>query len=156
MSQTRVQLVGNVGTGASFAGIVTATSFSGDGSGLTGVGLGTEGSINTSGIITATAFYGDGSNLTGIVTDNFYVTGGTYNSNTLTLDRNDGNSVVVTGFTSGGGDNFYVTGGTVSGTDLILYRNGGLSDITIDTSPYFDNTDRFVTGATMNGNILEL
>jgi hypothetical protein len=33
MSQTRVQLVGNVGTGASFAGIVTATTFSGDGSG---------------------------------------------------------------------------------------------------------------------------
>jgi hypothetical protein len=108
------------------------------------------------GSLTATTFYGDGSNLTGIVTDNFYVTGGTYGSGSLTLDRNDGNSVIVTGFTSGGGDNFYVTGGTVSGTDLILYRNGGLSDITIDTSSYFDNTDRFVTGATMNGNILEL
>ena len=30
MSVTRVQLVGNVSTGASFAGIVTATSFSGN------------------------------------------------------------------------------------------------------------------------------
>jgi len=53
MSQTRVQLVGNVGTGASFAGIVTATTFSGDGSGLTGVGIGTDDNINTTGIITA-------------------------------------------------------------------------------------------------------
>ena len=60
MSVTKVQLVGNVSTGASFAGmnvvgVLTATSFSGNGSGLTGVGLGTTGSINTSGIITATS-----------------------------------------------------------------------------------------------------
>jgi hypothetical protein len=44
MSVTRVQLVGNVSTGASFAGVVTATAFVGDGSNLTGVaaaGLGT-------------------------------------------------------------------------------------------------------------------
>ena len=55
MSVTRVQLVGNVNTGASFAGVITATSFSGDGSGLTGVGVGTEDSINTTGIITASS-----------------------------------------------------------------------------------------------------
>jgi hypothetical protein len=55
MSVTRVQLVGNVNTGASFVGVVTATSFSGDGSGLTGVGIGTEDSINTTGIITASS-----------------------------------------------------------------------------------------------------
>ena len=47
-------------------GIITATSFSGDGSALTGTGVGTDGSINTSGIITATSFSGDGSALTGI------------------------------------------------------------------------------------------
>jgi hypothetical protein len=35
------------------AGVITATSFVGDGSGLTGVGVGTEDSINTTGIITA-------------------------------------------------------------------------------------------------------
>ena len=55
MSVTRVQLVGNVSTGVSFAGVITATSFSGDGSGLTGVGVGTADSINTTGIITASA-----------------------------------------------------------------------------------------------------
>jgi hypothetical protein len=52
--------------------------------------------------------------------------------------------------------NSYVTGGTVSGTDLILGRNGGLSDVTIDTSAYFDNTNYYVTGSTLNGNTLEL
>ena len=57
-----INLVGNdlnVGSNIKIgnaSGIVTATSFSGDGSALTGVGLGTDGSANTSGIITATAF----------------------------------------------------------------------------------------------------
>lgn len=37
MSQTKAQLVGNVSSGASFSGVVTATSFIGDGSLLTGV-----------------------------------------------------------------------------------------------------------------------
>jgi len=40
MSVTRVQLVGNVSTGASFVGVVTATSFSGSGANLTGVSAG--------------------------------------------------------------------------------------------------------------------
>ena len=49
-------------------GVVSATSFYGDGSNLTGIsaGIGTEDSINTTGIITASSFYGDGSNITGI------------------------------------------------------------------------------------------
>jgi hypothetical protein len=59
MSITRVQLVGNVSTGASFAGIITATAFSGDGSELTGVGIGTDGNVNTSGIITASTISAD-------------------------------------------------------------------------------------------------
>ena len=47
-------------------GAVVATSFTGDGSGLTDVGIGTQGSVNTSGIITATSFVGSGANLTGV------------------------------------------------------------------------------------------
>ena len=39
MSVTRVQLVGNVSTGASFAGIVTATSFVGSGANLTNLNI---------------------------------------------------------------------------------------------------------------------
>lgn len=72
---------GNVGIGSTlptsklvvvgdgnFSGFVTATTFYGDGSNLTGIsaGIGTEDSINTTGIITASSFYGDGSNITGI------------------------------------------------------------------------------------------
>ena len=49
--------------GANITGIVTATSFEGDGSALTGVGVGTEDNINTSGIITATRFVGSGTSL---------------------------------------------------------------------------------------------
>jgi len=43
MSQTKTQLVGNVVGGAVFSGIVTATSFSGDGSSLTGISAGASG-----------------------------------------------------------------------------------------------------------------
>ena len=71
--------------GVNITGIVTASSFSGDGSGLTGVAstdniiTGTAATFNnvvkvgtaitmdaTSGIVTATSFSGDGSSLTGI------------------------------------------------------------------------------------------
>ena len=77
--------VGLTGAGGiNITGVVTATSFSGDGSGLTGVAstdniiTGTAATFNnvvkvgtaitidaTSGIITATSFSGDGSNLVG-------------------------------------------------------------------------------------------
>jgi hypothetical protein len=60
-----------VGSGVTIdgnSGSISASSFSGDGSGLTGVGVGTEDSINTTGIITATKisaqeFEGFGDNL---------------------------------------------------------------------------------------------
>jgi len=51
-----------IGTGVTIygnSGIVSATKFIGDGSDLTGVGVGTDGSINTTGIITATTLSGD-------------------------------------------------------------------------------------------------
>ena len=57
-----VNLVGNdlnVGSNIKIgnaSGIITATSFRGDASQMTGAGLGTDGSANTSGIVTATAF----------------------------------------------------------------------------------------------------
>jgi len=70
-----VQLVqrnwdGTVGTGTDNydVGVITATTYYGDGSNLTGVsgGVGTNTNINTTGIITAGAFFGDGSGLTGV------------------------------------------------------------------------------------------
>jgi len=87
MSRTKVQLVsdivGNVSGGASFTGIVTATTFSGQVNAGVGTittltstnanitGVSTLGTVKvSSGIITATAgvvtYYGDGSYLTGV------------------------------------------------------------------------------------------
>ena len=55
---------------------------------------------STISVLSGITYYGDGSNLSGISSSDFYVTGGTFSAETLTLDRNDGGSVVVTGFTS--------------------------------------------------------
>ena len=81
---TKVQLVsnivGNVSGGASFTGIVTASSFSGSATGLSGTPnisitnlnvsgvstLGSVSSLNVTGIVTATSFSGDGAGLTGL------------------------------------------------------------------------------------------
>ena len=55
--------------------------------------------LTINGSVSATTYYGDGSNLTGLASNDFYVTGGTYVGTTLTLERQNG-SVVITGFTS--------------------------------------------------------
>jgi hypothetical protein len=59
---SKLDVSGNVNV----SGIITASSFIGDGSGLVGVGVGSSDSINTTGIITASSFMGDGSQLTGV------------------------------------------------------------------------------------------
>lgn len=92
MSQINVDTITNrLGTGgpsfpsgATVTGVITATSFSGNGSGLTGVGIGSTGSINTSGIITATSaiigtgvtINSSGVNVTGVVTATSFVGSG--------------------------------------------------------------------------------
>lgn len=83
------------------------------------------GNVNVNGTLSATTYYGDGSNLTGLVTSDYYVTGGTYSNGTLTLDRQNG-SVVINGFLTGStggvtGDYLPLSGGTLTG-DLILPR----------------------------------
>ena len=57
---------------AEISGVITATTFSGDSTGLSG-----SASVNTTGIITAGSFYGDGTNLTGVAATDYVV------SNTL-------------------------------------------------------------------------
>ena len=54
MSQTQVQLVGNVRTGAVFAGVVTATN------GIDAIGIQSGGTSIYSGVITALNFVGSG------------------------------------------------------------------------------------------------
>ena len=86
--QGKLTVVGlTTGSNAFYSGIVTATSFVGDGSGLTGISsvsfattsFGLSGSpnitvgtiaatsLNASGVVTATSFVGSGANLTGVI-----------------------------------------------------------------------------------------
>jgi len=104
--------------------------------------------LTVNGILSATTFYGDGSNLTGLVTSDYFVTGGTFDSNvnTLTLNRQNG-SVSITGFTSGVNTDNFVTGGTFNTGTLTLDRQNGSVTIT-----GFTSTDTFVTGFTYTNN----
>ena len=142
MSVTRVQLVGNVSTGASFVGVVTATSFSGSGANLTGVGIGTNGNVNTTGIITATSFVGSGANLTGIATTENVRTNSLVVSGVSTLG-----TVVVGGATTQlivTGD-ARVTGILTIGTGSITL-NGSTNIINVGTGLTLSSSGINVTG----------
>tara|TARA_R110002110_G_scaffold75072_1_gene198508 strand:- start:1851 stop:2720 length:870 start_codon:yes stop_codon:yes gene_type:complete len=91
--------------------------------------------------ISGTTFYGDGSNLTGISSEDNFVTGGTFTTNTLTLNRQNG-SVTITGFTSD--SNTFVTGFTYNdaNTFTISDNNGSNYSASID----------IMSGLTVNGN----
>mgnify|MGYP005992860547 CR=1 FL=1 len=64
MSQSKAEILAPVGiftaSGINATGVVTASSFEGNGENLEGVGIGTTGSINSVGIITAGSFFGVG------------------------------------------------------------------------------------------------
>ena len=103
MSVTRVQLVGNVSTGASFAGIVTATSFSGSGANLTGIAT-TENvrtnSLVVSGVSTLGTVVVGGATTQLIVTGNARVTGIlTIGTGSITLNGSTNIINVGTGLT---------------------------------------------------------
>jgi hypothetical protein len=82
---------------------------------------------------------------------NTFVTGGTYNdlTNTITLSRNDGGTINITGVTDS-----YVTGATLNGNNLELGRNEGLPTVSVDLSSI--DTNYYVTGATFTNNLLTL
>ena len=71
-------------------------------------------------------FFGDGSNLTGI--DDFYVVSGTTTGGTLTLTRNDGNDVVITGLAN----NYLPTMETFNGTQALTGTYTQLTNMTRD------------------------
>ena len=119
MSQTKVQLINAKQTfdtsGVDNVGVITASSFSGDGSQLVGVGVGTTASVNTTGIITAVSFSGDGSGLTGV---GF----GTEDSGTTT-------GIITAGKFSGSGIGLTNIGGPVAG----LVYSPAIGATSIDT-----------------------
>lgn len=99
--------------------------------------------------ISATTFYGDGSNLTGLSTQDTFVTGGTYSAGTAVFTNNTGGTFSVTGFYTGGTDVF-VSGGTYSaGTAVFTNNTGGTFSVTgFSTSNATEFTGGTVTGAT--------
>jgi len=103
--------------------------------------------------ISATTFYGDGSNLTGLSTKDTYVTGGTYNSGTATFTNNTGGTFNVTGFYTGytAPIDIRVTGGTYNaGTAVFTNNTGG----TFSVTGFNTNTATSFTGGTVTGDTL--
>ena len=96
--------------------------------------------------VSASTFYGDGSNLTGLVTQDTYVTGGTYSSGTAIFTNNTGGTFSVTGFSTNTATSF--TGGTVSGSTVFT---NGLTANTVSATTYYNlPLDIHVTGFTFN------
>jgi len=125
-----------------FTGVVTATSFSGDGSQLTGVANTHNVSTNTltvSGIVTASSFVGDGSSLTGI--------GVTHNVSTNTL--------VVSGVSTVGNVVVQGTSASTTSTDYSEVVLSGLSPSSFNQT-YTRQSTGFVldTGTAQSGNAL--
>ena len=105
-----------------------------------------QGNLNITSIsattISGTTFYGDGSNLTGISSDDNFVTGGTFSSETLTLNRQNG-SVTITGFTSD--SNTFVTGFT--------YNDANTFTISNNDGTSFNSSINIMTGFTVNNGV---
>jgi hypothetical protein len=76
---------------------------------------------------------------------NTYVTGGTFNNDTITLTRNDNVNINISGITD-----YYTTGATFNNNILYFDRNDSLSAYTVNLS----SLDVYTTGVTFNNNIL--
>lgn len=136
-------------------GIVTATTFYGDGSNLTGISPGTAGgtftedvsgniNIEIVGIITATSFYGDGSNITNVDAETF---DGVNSDQFLRSDISDQKTNGTLRFN----DNVILSFGTSN--DAELFYNG--SDFYIDLNTDVGNLyirDTTTTKFTFNKN----
>jgi fibronectin-binding autotransporter adhesin len=121
--------------------------------------------------ISATTYYGDGSNLTGISTQDTFVTGGTYTNGTAVFTNNTGGTFSISGFSTGytltsseiintlgyvplsSYTDTFVTGGTyTNGTVVFTNNTGGTFSV---TGFYTGATDVFVTGGTYSNGTAE-
>ena len=162
VEDTTPQLGGNLdfnskfitGTGGiNVSGVITATSFSGDGSNLTGInaGIGTDGSINTTGVITATSFSGDGSNLTGI-NAGIGTDGSINTTGVITATSFSGDGSNLTGINAGiGTDGSINTTGVITATSF-SGDGSNLTGVSGDTATanqiVFKDSNNVATGST--------
>jgi hypothetical protein len=108
-----------------------------------------KGNLNVNSIsgttISGGTFYGDGSNLSGISSDNFYVTGGTFNdvNSLIYFDRNDTLSAFTVDLSNITSVDTFVTGLTYDSNtyDLTLLQNEGQSDLVVNLSTLTGKTD---------------
>lgn len=106
-------------------GVITASAFVGDGSGLSGVGIGSSGSINTTGIVTASSFVGDGSGLSGVTTNY-------YKAEVFAYDNVINSNISVT--------SSYKTAAIYSDRDLTVDIENGVI-VTVDADCYLNIVD---------------
>ena len=157
-------------------GTITATSFSGDGSGLTGTGqtanVGTSnlfvvgvstfgagvagtiranGDVTFAGVVTATSFSGDGSSLTGIAatanvsTSDLFVVGVSTLSDTVSLPDNKS-------ITLGDDDDLEIH--HAAGANSYIKNNTGELEIRSDTTKIFNkNTSQTIAGFTQGASV---
>jgi hypothetical protein len=109
----------------------------------------------TANTIEATTYLSGGTNILDIVNGNdTFITGGTFSdvTDTISLLRNDGAQVLITGLT-----NTFTTGGTYNNnTGLITFNtNSQLGAYTVDLSS-IDLNDTYVTGSTLYNGILTI
>ena len=152
-------LSGGVLTGPLTATTVSATTFYGNGSQLTGIVAGatfTGGTVTgattfTGGLsantFSATTFYGDGSHLSGVSSSNYYTTASTLNNSTVSFSRNDALSAYSVNLSGLTGLNNYLplSGGVLT---------GGITGTTISATTFYGNGSQLtgiVAGATFTG-----
>ena len=122
----------NTMTGLTVNGTFSATTYVGNGSGLTGLPYVTGGTVSyvdAAGTATFTNSTGGTFNVTGF--KDVFTTGGTYAAGTTTFTNNDGTTYQVTGLSS---TDTYVTGLTYNPTSnlITLAQNQGQVDKTIN------------------------
>jgi len=148
-------------SGMTFTGAVSATTYYGDGSNLTGINA-----TEVTGFTFDTGNYQlelEQSNDNNFMVDlsilasDMTITGGTYNSSTgtATFTNNSGGTFDVTGFLTGFTD-IYTTGATydVSTGEATFTRNDGNSYSV--SGFYTGGTDTYVTGFTNNNNVFTI
>ena len=111
--------------------------------------------VLTATTISATTYFGDGSNLTGIP-DNYVTGGTVSGTNLLLGRNGGLPNVIIDTSAYFDDTDNYVTGATMNVNTLELSRSGGLSNVSVDLSQFVDVNDGVVSGATMNSNTLEL